>query len=131
MVAIPAGALVGVPVGRTVATPVYAGEVLVEDRLAPAGSRGVAALVPEGWRAVAVPVGAAALPVLVGDRVDVLAVVDETVSGRDVPAYVVSSGALVVGVTDQAVTVAVPVDDAPSLAFAMAAGVVTLALAPV
>ena len=68
-------ALGEVPLGSVVRYPVAAGEALVGSRLAPEGLTGIAALVPAGERAVALPVGPAARPPLqVGDRVDVLAV---------------------------------------------------------
>ena len=68
-------ALEEVPAGSVVRHPVVAGEALVAWRLAPEGLTGLAALVPAGDRAVAVPVGPAGRPPLaVGDRVDVLAV---------------------------------------------------------
>ena len=119
-----------VPAGATTETTgvaaahVAAGEVVVEARLAPAGTSPVAALVPPGWRALAVPSGDG-LPLEVGDVVDVLATVDPQSS---VPTVVVAREALVVHVGEQAATVAVPVELAPRVAFAVAAGAVALAL---
>jgi pilus assembly protein CpaB len=65
-----------VAVGRGVITPIYAGEPVIEKRLAPAGSGGgLAATIPNGMRACAVKVdevvGVAGF-VLPGMRVDVL-----------------------------------------------------------
>jgi len=75
-VAVAADALAEAPVGSVVRYPVGADEPLLPSRLAPEGLTGVAALVPAGERAVALPVGPAARPPLrIGDRVDVLAVV--------------------------------------------------------
>ncbi|HEX5946908.1 MAG TPA: SAF domain-containing protein [Acidimicrobiales bacterium] len=120
------------PVGAVVRHPVLAGEPLVAARLAPHGLTGAAALVPAGWRAVAVPLGAAgAPPVTTGDLVDILAVTPaaaEAVRGQD-PAFALVEQALVVDVADDAVTVAVPGDDAPRVAWALSNGAVVLALA--
>ena len=70
------GDLAEAPVGAVVRHPILAGEPVAPARLAPDGLTGVAALVPAGERAVAVPVGpAGAPPLAVGDLVDVLAVV--------------------------------------------------------
>ena len=69
-------ALDALPLGSVVRYPVVAGEAVVAARLAPDGLTGLAALVPAGQRAVALPVGPAARPPLRrGDRVDVLALV--------------------------------------------------------
>ncbi|MDQ3757355.1 MAG: flagellar biosynthesis protein FlgA, partial [Actinomycetota bacterium] len=59
-----------------------------------------------------------------GDRVDVLAAGDEG------GAATVAAGALVVDVADEVVTVAVSAEESPAVAYAVARGVVTLALAP-
>ena len=71
-------------------------------------------------------------PLRLGDRVDVLAtfdVLDPTDgSGGAEPTGAVADGALVVDVSDDAVTVAVPATDAARVAFAVARGTVTLAL---
>jgi len=159
---LPEGALGGAaaepPVGSVVRHPVLTGEPLVAARLAPDGLTGAAALVPPGWRAVAVPVGpAGAPPLAVGDHVDVLAVMP---AGLDVPvpagsgpdgpdgvgpddagtdeagtdgtgrepAFALVEGAAVVDVADDAVTVAVPAGDAPRVAWALSNGGVVLAL---
>ena len=106
------------PVGRTVVVPVVPGEVLLVPKFAPAGLSGVAALLPAGARALAVPVVAANPSVQRSDRVDVLA--DSALVVRD---------AVVLDVTDDVVTIAVPADDAPGVALALSRGVVTLALA--
>lgn len=77
--AIPSGATtasVDQLVGATVNRPIYAGEVVVDGRLGPAGLGPVAARIPAGFRAVAVPTGSAVPPLAPGDRVDLLAVGD-------------------------------------------------------
>lgn len=121
------------PVGAVVRHPVLAGEPLVAARLAPDGLTGAAALVPAGWRAVAVPLGpAGAPPVVTGDLVDVLAVTPTAIDGADQgrePAFALVEQAVVVDVTDGAITVAVPRDDAPRVAWALSNGAVVLALA--
>ncbi|MDD9372361.1 MAG: SAF domain-containing protein [Acidimicrobiales bacterium] len=121
------------PVGAVVRHPVLAGEPLVAARLAPDGLTGAAALVPAGWRAVAVPLGpAGAPPVVTGDLVDVLAVTPTAIDGADQgrePAFALVEQAAVVDVSDDAITVAVPGDDAPRVAWALSNGAVVLALA--
>ena len=111
--------------GRAALVPLLAGEVVVDERLAPTGLRGAAALVPPGARAIAIP--AAGAPVAIGDRVDLIATFDD---GSAEPAFAVAEGATVVAVDDDAevVTVAVVAADAPRVAYALAAGVVTIAL---
>ena len=120
------------PLGRLVTAPILAGEALVAGRLAPHGVSEVAARIPDGHRAVAVPVGAGgfgydAPPLAVGDRVDLLATFD-VLDGDAPPTAPVAESALVVAVDDAAVTVAVPRADAAPVAFATARGTVTLAL---
>lgn len=114
---LPVGSLAEVPVGRTALVPLVAGEPLLASKLAPDGVHGVAALVPAGARAVAVPVGDAMPPLQRGDRVDVLA------------SSVVAADAVVLDVGDTVVTVAVVAADAPRVADALGRGPVTLALA--
>lgn len=145
-------AMADTPEGAVVRQPIFAGEPVVASRLAPAGLTGAAALVPPGQRAVAVPVGpAGGPPVVVGDHVDVLAVLplgpgvagpatatdggpasgDESGASddSDEPAFRLVDGAAVVDVDEAAVTVAVPEADAPRVAWALSAGAVVLALA--
>jgi pilus assembly protein CpaB len=128
---LPDGAVGEPPVGRTVTATILAGEAVVARRLAPDGLGGVAALVPEGMRAVAVPsaggLGVESPPLEVGDRVDVLATID--VLDADVaPTGAVASDALVVAVGETAITVAVEAGDVEAVAYAVARGTVTLAL---
>lgn len=121
-----------VPTGAVVREPILSGEPVAPARLAPHGLTGAAALVAEGERAVAVPVGAGGAPPLdVGDLVDVLTVVaaDDGLAGDGgAPAFTLVDGASVVHVGEQAVTVAVPDDDAPRVAWAIANSAVVLAL---
>lgn len=151
-------ALSAPPVGSVVRYPVVAGEPLVGERLAPEGVTGAAALVPRGHRAIGLPRGQLGTPPLqVGDVVDVLVVLPpdghaagygydhggdggesgETSSesghrgGQEVAelAAPLVVGARVVDVAEDVVTVAVPRDDAASLAYAATSGVVMLTLA--
>ena len=125
--AVPPDALDRLPRGRVVRAAVLRGEVLHRRRLAAAGLDGVAALLPTGSRAVAVPVDPASVPPLRrGDRVDVLAVVAGADSGPR--AGVLAPAVLVVDVADGAVTVALDADDVPPVVAALGAGAVTLAL---
>lgn len=115
------------PAERVAVVALVPGEVIVEPKLAPAGRRGATALLGLGARALAIPGGAAGRPAAgVGDRVDVLA----TFAEADQPTVVVAEEALVVAVDPEAdtTTVAVRRDEAPRVAFALAAGTVVLAL---
>jgi len=107
--------------GRTVVAAIEAGEPLVRARLGPDGLRGVAALVPVGWRAVAVPVGDATVTLVVGDHVDLVAAVD---AATGTTARMLAERAVVVAVDERAVTVAVPADAAPRVASAVTTGAV-------
>jgi Flp pilus assembly protein CpaB len=124
---LPEGAVIDDPTGVTVRQSLGPGEVVVQSRLAGAGREGPAALVPEGWRAVSVPVIDAPLPARPGDRVDVVAAFDPTLVERD-PSLVVAADGVVVDVADEAVTVAVPRSRLTQVAFALANGIVSLAL---
>lgn len=123
---LPRGRVAEAPAGRSAVVPLVPGEVVLASKLAPAGVRGVAALIPPGRRALAVPVDHGSLAVRRGNRVDVLATFEET--GGDAPTFPVATGALVVDAGDDAVTVAVTEAEAPRVAFAVARGTVTLAL---
>lgn len=124
---VPDAAVTEDPTGTTVRQALVAGEIVTTSRLATSGRDGAAALVPQGWRAVAVPVVDAPLPVRAGDLVDVVASFDPTLVERD-PSIVVAADAVVVDVTDDAATVAVPRSRVTHVAFALANGIVTLAL---
>ena len=132
--AVAPAALTEPPSGSVVRQPVAAGEPLVAERLAPEGLTGVAALVPAGHRAVAIPTGPlAAPPLTIGDRVDVLAVVPVPADGRppqsaDPPSFPLVEGALVVDVGEQSIAVAVPEADAPRVAWVLTNGSAVLAL---
>jgi Flp pilus assembly protein CpaB len=126
---LPEGAISELPEHRVALAAIYAGEPVVEARLSPDGLRGVAALLPEGTRALAVPTGPTALRLAVGDTVDVLVTTDPAlVEGTGATGQTVTSGALVVDVTAETVTVAVAESDAPEVAAALTQGTVTLAL---
>jgi Flp pilus assembly protein CpaB len=146
-------ALEAAPVGVVVRHPIAAGEPLVDERLGREGLTGVAALLPEGHRAVSIAVGPMGMPAAqLGDAVDVVAVLptDADLHGHGSgdgldqadghseaeqteetapPAIVLVERALVVDVTDQAVTVAVPEADATRVAYAAVQGIAVLMLA--
>lgn len=124
---VPAGAVDDDPTGRAVAHAVRPGEVLAEHRLADGDRRGVAGLVPEGWRAVAVPAVDAELPVEVGQRVDVVAALDPSGTGA-VGSVVAEDGVVVHVAGGGTVTVAVPAPRASRVVAALAGGYVALAL---
>jgi hypothetical protein len=121
---LPRHALGAVPRRAVAAVDLSPGEIVVAHRLA--GRSSVAARLPAGRRAVAVPT-AGGLPVAVGDRVDVLATFDTGGTGGE-PTVVVARDALVLAHDDDAVTVAVEQGAAPRVAYALAVGTITLTL---
>jgi Flp pilus assembly protein CpaB len=123
---VPPGALRRLPAGAVAAVDVHEGEAVLADRLVGRGSSAVAARLPAGTRGVAVPTGSG-LPLEVGDHVDVLATFDGTVADGE-PTFAVARRAVVVHVGEDAVTVAVTEAAAPKVAYALAAGTVTLVL---
>ncbi len=125
---LPEGALDEVPVGRRLRSPVVPGEVLVPGRLAPEGLGPLAARLLPGTLGLAVPVDGPGLRLEPGDVVDVLATFDPAAVGEGDPTITVAAGATVIDTVEGAVTLAVAAPDAPRVAFALAAGVVTLAL---
>ena len=126
---VPPGALTELPDGGRVAEAVYAGEVLRAERLAPGGVSAVAARLPRGTRAVAVPIEAGTTPPMaVGDRVDVLVALAAEAASDGPPGFALATDVVVVAVTEAAVTLAMPRDAAPRLAVALGQGAVTLAL---
>jgi Flp pilus assembly protein CpaB len=133
--AVTPGALAEPPSGSVVRQAVPVGEPLVPERLAPQGLAGVAALVPPGHRAVAIPIGPlAAPPLTVGDLVDVLAVVpvlaeEQARQPEDQPSFPLVETAVVVDVDEQSIAVAVPEADAPRVAWVLTNGSIVLALA--
>lgn len=148
---VPRGEVAGDPVGHAALVTLVPGEVVMASRLAPSGLRGVAALLGPDTRGVGVPRGDSAPPVEVGDRVDVLATFDIAPDdaappasdepapaaadapgerrGVPAPTFAVATRALVVHVGDQSITVAVAPEAAARVAFAVARGTVSLALA--
>ncbi|MFN2607282.1 MAG: Flp pilus assembly protein CpaB [Acidimicrobiales bacterium] len=117
-------------VGRTVVVPLFRGQAVVRAELAPDGLKGLAALLPPGSRAVAVPTGAASPPLHQGDVVDVLATFDPQVAGDGDPTFPVALGAPVVDVASEAATLAVTPAEATKVAFAVAHGAVSIAVTP-
>lgn len=130
---VPEGALDGTasPIGEASRVAISVGEVVLTNRLAGHGAAGVAAMVPPGFRAVAIPHDDAMPRLAAGDRVDVLAtfdVGDGVGEATTEPSFAVASDAEVLQVTDAAVTVAVEARHAPRVAFALAKAAVTLVL---
>lgn len=121
-------------VGRTAVVKLLGGTPVVRGHLAPWGLQGIAALLPPGTRAVAVPTGSASVPLRRGDLVDLLATFGSEVKGAGAseiagePTFPVAMAAPVVDVGDEAVTVAVHPAEAKAVAFAIGHGAVTLTL---
>ncbi|MEO6121074.1 MAG: SAF domain-containing protein [Acidimicrobiales bacterium] len=115
--------------GRVALVDLAEGEVVLASRLARDGVAGIAALLPDGMRAVAVPLDTARMELRSGYRVDVLATFD-TAEPTAEPTVEVATAALVIDVDDDAVTLAVTPTEAPRVAFALARAIVTLALTP-
>ena len=113
---------------RVVVAPVFAGQPLVRRQLAPWGLTGAAALLPPGTRGISVAAGPAAARLAKGDVVDVLATFDPATDPGKEPTFPVATGAPVIDVAGEAVTIAVDPEEATRVAFAIAHGAVTVVL---
>jgi Flp pilus assembly protein CpaB len=122
----PPDAARSLPPGATATGPMVLGEVITPARIGPAGRSPLAALVAADRRAVAVARGDNALPLRIGDRVDVVSALAVAEGGEP---RVVARQAPVVHVDETTVVVAVTVDDEAEVAGAAAAGAATLTLA--
>jgi Flp pilus assembly protein CpaB len=119
---LPDGSLEVLPDPAVAAAPMAPGEPVLRSRLGRPALSPVAALVPAGARAVAVPRGTAPLPLAVGDTVDVVSTLDAAA------ASVVATGALVVHVDASTAVIAVRADELPATAAAVVTGGVAIAL---
>jgi Flp pilus assembly protein CpaB len=120
---VPAGALTEPPIDAVASATILEGEVVVERRVAGHG------MIHAGSIGIAVPVDPALLTLSVGDRVEVLATFDpDAIEGN--PTIVVAPLAVVVGVSDAAVTLSMPQADGERVAFALSTAAVTIALLP-
>ena len=144
---LPSGALSpGAIDGRVVAVPVVRGAFIVNGNVAPRRRTGLDGAIPPGMRALRV-VARDALRPPVGSSVDVLVTFESSdAAAGGAPTVVAARGVLVLGTDETSaevesragdrnaaglgVTLLVTEEDAPRLAFAAAAGVVTLALTP-
>jgi pilus assembly protein CpaB len=132
--------------GRVVTVPVLRNAFVADRNLAPRRRSGLDGVVPPGMRVVRIVVDDAR-PLRAGVAVDVLATFDATGAvdpdgaAYDDPTVVVARGALVVGTdhatrrdatdaTGSGVTLLVTENEALALAYASAAGVISVALVP-
>jgi Flp pilus assembly protein CpaB len=121
----PRDALEVAPLGRTLVSTVGRGEAITRRRVAPDGVHGLAALVPPGWRAIAIAVPTATVALQRGDEVDLLATAsDGSVTGT------IAEAAIVLAADERAITVALPKDVVARVAGALVTGAVVPALRP-
>ena len=92
----------------------------------PGGGRASGGSDAAARRRVAVPVGEARLPVHRGDRVDLWATADPSLTGGHLSTSRLARGATVVAVSSRAVVVAVRTGEVPAVAAAVATATVTL-----
>ena len=130
---VPSGAVLSVDdvVGRVAVVALWPGEIVLRGRLAPDGLVGVAALVPVGMRAVALPVIAdgsggagGGLRVRVGDTVDVLATFDVAEAEAEAEAHDAAAAADAAAESEAADVEAAPNSIAPTVVVAEAVSVV-------
>lgn len=130
---LPPGTLRAMPApGRLATAYIAAGEIVIDKRLSGRSGDGPAALLAPGTRGITIDLGEGSEPPLrVGDEVDVVTAPSSSpgdVSGSADEAQTVASGATVIHVSDQAVTVAVPTRRVDAVAAAIAGSSVTVVL---
>jgi Flp pilus assembly protein CpaB len=119
---VPPDARASLDEGVVIATPVAAGQPVLGRDLGRGDAGPVAATLAPGRRAVTIPVGDLSPPVVIGDRVDLVA------AGAGPGAAVVARGATVVEVRERAVVVAVTADELADVAGGIVGGTVVVAV---
>jgi len=119
------------PVGQTVTRLISKNETVTSHRLAGGTRSGPYAFLDSDTIGLAIPVDSATPPVSIGDHVALFAPseVVATQSRGSGPAQNVADDAVVIAIDDQTITVAVKQIDAPSVARALLASTVIIALA--
>ncbi len=120
------------PVGQAARVELSVGEVVLRDRLSRSGAVGVAAMVDNGRRAIAMKNDESMPSLHAGDRVDILATFDVGDSVEEAPStapsFAVATNASVLAVSSRTITLSVTTREAPRLAFALARAAVTVSL---
>lgn len=125
---LPQAAVLLDPVGEVVVVSMIEGEPLVDLKIAPGALGPLAGLLQAGEQAVSVPIGAGTPPLTAGDQVDIVATFDVPDGSPTTPTAVLSSGARVLDVQQDAVTVALDHTDAPRAVHGITKGTVALVL---
>lgn len=126
------GVLERVPIGRRLATQVRAGELVVEDRLAPPDAGPTGATLHDDEVVLSVPLGSPPAAPVAGDRVDLYAPTggvdpaDPTSGLVSTSASRLATRARVLAVRPEAVDVVVRADEAREVAAAVLGGMVAL-----
>lgn len=115
-------ALRKLPSGQRLVSDVSDGEVLTRHRMADGHPSALAAVVADGWRAVAVGLPPAGLKLEAGDRVDLLAL-----TGAGTSTVIVRDAVVLAG-SDEAATISVPRADAAAVADAALTATLTVTL---
>lgn len=122
---VPDAAVRSLPGNRRAAHPIGRGEVVTTADLAAVASGPVAARLPEGTAGVTIPVGSPVPPVAVGDQIDVVApgeFSDPLAPQRHRAPSPLATGALVIAVEADRLTLAVASGDASRTAAAAMSG---------
>ncbi len=122
---LPDGPLGSLPAAARAAGPMAAGSPVTRAALRRSGATG-SDPTAAGRQRVAVPAGTVRLPLTRGDRVDVWATVDPTLSSGRLTTHRVAEAAVVTSASARSVVVAVHTGEVPQLAEAAALATITL-----
>ncbi len=120
---VPPDALTEMAPGRVALVDLAEGEAVLDRRLAPGGIGPVAALLPPGASGVTLPTGGLPVGLVVGDRLDLFAVVPGSTT-------TLATAVPVIGIDERSVTVAVPSEAAGRVVEATTLGQLVAVLAP-
>lgn len=124
---VPDDALEQDPTGLSVRAGISSGEAVIAERVSENGS-GPVALIPSGWRGVAITPFDAPPPVEPGSTVDLIVTLDPAFESSGPGVLVTDAIVIHVSESGSTVTVAVPAEHVPAVAAAQMAGALTLAL---
>lgn len=124
----PSGAITAAPDGVVADVSLSNGDVLTAANTGPSGLSATAALLRPNEQGIAIGLDEKSPELVVGDNVTLLATFNSADPTIDTPTVTVASKARVIHLSDHAATVAVPIEAAPKVAFALAKGTITIAI---